>query len=236
VGRTITHSDSATRQEILRAALKSFAHSGFAAASVQDIVDAARVSKPALYYYFKDKAHLFEAVVDSAHEERFRVMRAAAGRGRTVGEQLEHVLADVFEYSLRNRELMRLAFATAFAAPGDAPARLKCREKGRRNYEFIRSLIERGQASGELDDSFTADEAAMGIYGQLNTYIMVRLLVPDCPLDAHTAKRILELFLNGAARKPKMNGQATPELRRHTTGKIGASNIPNAKISSKNQS
>jgi AcrR family transcriptional regulator len=234
VGRTITHSDSATRQEILRAALKSFAHSGFAAASVQAIVNAARVSKPALYYYFKDKAHLFEAVVDAAHEERFRVMRAAAERGRTVGEKLAHVLCDVFEYSLRNKELMRLAFATAFAAPGDAPASLKCREKGRRNYEFIRSLIERGQAAGELDASFEADELAMGVYGQLNSYIMVRLLVPDCPLDAHTAKRIVELFLNGAARKSQVNGRRTPELGRRTRGRIGASNIFSAKLSSKN--
>ena len=215
MGRTITHSDSATRQEILRAALKSFAHSGFAAASVKDIVDAARVSKPALYYYFKDKAHLFEAVVDSAHEERFRVMRAAAERGRTVGERLTHVLAEVFEYSRRNRELMRLAFATAFAAPGDAPASLKCREKGRRNYEFIRSLIDRGQAAGELDPSFSADELAMGIYGQLNTYIMVHLLVPDCPLDAHTAKRIVELFLHGAARETQLNGKVATAIRGH---------------------
>ena len=35
----------------------------------------------------------------------------------------------------------------------------------------------------------------MGIYGQFNSHIMVRLLVPDCPLDRQTAKQIVRLFL-----------------------------------------
>lgn len=189
---------SATRQHILQAALKSFADCGYAATSVQEIVDAAQVSKPALYYYFKDKADLFQALVDRAHDERYELMQDAAARGRTVAEKLEEMVAAVFEFSLRNRELMRLAFATAFAASREAPGHLKCHEKGRRNFEFIRSLIELGQTSGELDRRFTTDELAMGIYGQLNSYVMVRLLVPDCPLDRQAAKQIVRLFLEGA--------------------------------------
>jgi AcrR family transcriptional regulator len=198
MARTVNH--STTRQHILQAALKSFARCGYAATSVQHIVDAAGVSKPALYYYFADKAQLFQALVDQAHDERYRLMRAAAEQGRTVAEKLEQVVTAMFEFSLRNRELMRLAFATAFAAPGESPGRVKCLEKGRRNFEFVRSLIELGQASGELDPP-------MGIYGQLNSYVMVRLLVPDCPLDRRTAKQIVRLFLEGAACRPhKTNG------------------------------
>lgn len=196
---------SATRQQILQAALKSFADCGYAAASVQEIVDAAQVSKPALYYYFKDKADLFHALVDRAHDERYRLMEEAASRGQTVGEKLEEIVASIFEYSLRNRELMRLAFATAFGAAREAPGQSRCREKGRRNYEFIRSLIEQGQATGELDRHFAADELAMGIYGQLNSYVMVRLLVPDCPLDRQAAKQIVRLFLQGAGSHPSVS-------------------------------
>ena len=44
---------------------------------------------------------------------------------------------------------------------------------------------------------------AMGIYGQLNTYVMVRLLVPDCPLDRQAAKQIVRLFLQGAVKRDK---------------------------------
>jgi AcrR family transcriptional regulator len=190
---------SQTRQHILHSALKVFADCGYAGASVQNIVDKARVSKPALYYYFAHKEELFRALVQQAHDERFRLMQAAAARGRTVAEKLEEILFAVFEFSVKNQELMRLAFATAFAAPGETPARSHCCEKGRRNFEFVRSLIEAGQKTGELSPRFGVNELAMGIYGQLNSYVMLRLLTPDCPLNRQTANSIVRLFLDGAA-------------------------------------
>jgi AcrR family transcriptional regulator len=199
VGKSLNHADSVTRQQLLQAALKSFAERGYAATSVQEIVDAARVSKPALYYYFADKADLFQALVDEAHDGRYQLMKDAAERGNTTAEKLEEIVAAIFEFSLKNRELMRLAFATAFAAAGETPGQWRCQEKGRRNFEFLRSLMERGQKSGELDREFTADELTMGLYGQLNSYVMIRLLVPDCPLNRQTARQIVRLFMNGAA-------------------------------------
>lgn len=209
MGNTNHHSISATRQHLLSAALKCFAENGYAATSVQEIVDSAQVSKPALYYYFQDKAGLFRAVVEAAHDERFRLMQAAAERGRTVGEKLQEILADIFEYSIRNKELMRLTFATAFATTNDAPAHGQCRERGKRNFEFIRSLIQHGQDSGELARGFSSEELAMGIYGQLNSYVMIGVLMPECPLNRATAKDVVRLFLSGAA-----NGHSPREERR----------------------
>ena len=73
---------SKTRRQILRAALKHFANAGYAATSVQCIVDDAKVSKPALYYHFRDKAGLFQALVNEAHDERYEVVQQAAARGK----------------------------------------------------------------------------------------------------------------------------------------------------------
>lgn len=225
---SIVQHGSATRQHILRAALKRFARAGFAGTSVRQIVEDAEVSKPALYYYFRDKAGLFQALVDQAHDERYRLMQEAAARGGTLAEKLEEIIAAIFEFSLRNRELMRLAFATAFAASGEAPGRAKCIEKGRRSYEFLRALIEQGQASGELARSFAGDDLAMGIYGPLNSYVMIRLLVPDCPLDRQTAKAIVRLFLAGAAAPPKRGGDraAVSSRRKHRTATRRVSSPP----------
>src|SRR5438128_2334456 len=122
-----TNSD--TRQHILQAALKHFAHSGYAATSVQQIVSDARVSKPALYYYFRDKAGLFQALVNEAHDQRYRLMQAAANSSGDLREQLTEILTSLFEYLNDNRELMRIAFSTAFAAPGELPEGLLYSEK-----------------------------------------------------------------------------------------------------------
>jgi len=191
--------DSDTRQLVLQAALKKFADCGYEGASVQDIVQAAKVTKPTLYYYFDNKAELYQALVDYAHDERFRLMQAAAERGRTVAEKLVGILTALFEFLQENRDLMRIAFATAFAAPGEVPAGVRYLEKCSRNFEFIHALIKRGQSSGELDRRFDSKELAFGIYGQLNMYVMAHLLMPDCKLNRQTAERIVELFLAGAA-------------------------------------
>jgi AcrR family transcriptional regulator len=193
--------DSSTRHQVLQAALKKFADCGYEGTSVQDIVEEAQVTKPTLYYYFGNKAELYQALVDYAHDERRRLMQAAAERGGTLADKLVEIVAAVFDFLQNNRDLMRIAFATAFAAPGELPAEIHYVDKCSRNFEFIHDLIKRGQATGELDRRFDSKELAFGIYGQLNIYVMAHLLMPDCKLNRQTAKRIVQLFLVGAEAK-----------------------------------
>ena len=87
-----TANSSRTRRQILQAAVKRFANAGYAAASVQQIVGDAKVSKPALYYHFRDKAGLFQALVSEAHDERFGVVQEAAARGRNFRGKLVEIL------------------------------------------------------------------------------------------------------------------------------------------------
>lgn len=192
-----------TRQHILRAALERFANCGYAAASVQQIVGDAKVSKPTLYYYFRDKAGLFQALVSEAHDERYQLMRQAAARARGLRNQLVEILAVLFNYFRENRELTRIAFATAFAAPGELPAGLRYLDRCERNFEFIHSLMKQALAEGALDRRFDSLELAFGFYGQMSIYIMAHLLMPKCRLDRRAAGRIVDLFLAGAAAKKK---------------------------------
>ena len=191
-----------TRAQILRAALKLFANAGYAATSVQQIVSAAKVSKPALYYHFRDKADLFEALVNEAHDGRFRVVQAAAAKSENIRDQLREILIALFDYFHENRDLTRLAFSTAYAAPGEVPD-LCYLDKCKRNLEFIHSLIKRAQTAGELDNRFDSYELAYGFYGQTNFYITAHLLMPDFRANRKAAERVVELFFAGAARKQK---------------------------------
>jgi AcrR family transcriptional regulator len=195
--------NSETRRQILRAALKHFAHSGYTASSVQHIVDDAKLSKPALYYHFKDKAGLFQALVHEAHDERYRLLCEAAEQARDIRGQLEGILTVLFEYFRKNRELMRISFATMFAAPGEVPEGLCYADKCERNFEFVHSLIKRAQKNGELEKRFDSREMAFGFYGLVNSYLVSHLVMRDCVPDKKTAKRIVELFLTGAGSKPK---------------------------------
>jgi AcrR family transcriptional regulator len=195
--------DSETRRHILRAALKHFANAGYAATSVQAIVDDAKVSKPALYYHFRDKSALFEALVNEAHDERFQVVQLAVARGKGLRRQLIEVLTALFDYFYKNRELTRIAFATAFAAPGEVPADLCYPDKCQRNFEAVHSLFKQALAEGELDRRFGSRELAYGFYGQGNFYIVSHLMMPNYRLDRRAAGRIVDLFLLGAGVKKR---------------------------------
>ena len=96
---------------------------------------------------------------------------------------------------------MRIAFATAFSAPGEIPDGLRYTEKCQRNFEFIHSLIKKGLAGDALDDRFDSRELAYGLYGQMNFYVTAHLLMPERRLDRKVAERVVELFLVGAAKK-----------------------------------
>ncbi|MDB6029056.1 MAG: transcriptional regulator, TetR family [Verrucomicrobiales bacterium] len=189
-----------TREAILKVALRQFADQGYAATSVQDIVDAAKVTKPTLYYYFKNKAALYQALVDRANEERQRVIEEGIKRGRSLEEKLVEIMAGLFEFLNKNRELVRLAFAAAFAAPKEFPAEVDCRTKSRCNFELIHSLMKEELARGAFDPAFDSRELAFGFYGSMNLYLMARLTMPDCKLDRKTAVRIVQLFLRGASK------------------------------------
>ena len=52
-----------TKQTILQAAERLFAYKGYDAVGVQEIVTDAGITKPTLYYYFRSKCGLLEALV-----------------------------------------------------------------------------------------------------------------------------------------------------------------------------
>jgi AcrR family transcriptional regulator len=190
-----------TRRQILRAALKRFSNGGYAATSVQQIVGDAKVSKPALYYHFRDKAGLFQALVSEAHDERFQVVQQAVARGKNFRGQLIEVLTALFDYFYKNRDLTRIAFATAFAAPGEVPPNLCYLDKCQRNFEVVHLLFKQALARGELDRRFDSLELACGFYGHGNFYVVSHLMMPRYRLDRRAAGRIVDLFLAGAAAK-----------------------------------
>lgn len=190
-----------TRAQILRAALKRFANAGYAATSVQQIAGDAKVSKPALYYHFRDKSDLFAALVNEALDERFDLIEKAMASAKDVRSQLVATLAALFDYFHKHRDLTRLAFSSAFAAPGEMPLGMNYLDKCQRNFNAIHLVFQQAVKRGELGDQFVTDELAYGFYGLAHFYIVSHLKMPKYPLDHDAAERIVDLFLAGATAK-----------------------------------
>ena len=191
---------SITRQRILKSAQRHFSHSGYAATSVQEIVESAKVTKPALYYYFGSKAGLFQALLDMAQDERLRVIQEGVARGKGIRSQLTEVLSGLFDYSRKHREVMRLAYSAAFAAPGELPPEIKRLEKAKRNFDFLIQVMAHAQETGEISKRVTAEEFTRAFYGLMNVYVMSEVVEPGDWLTRDRAKEVVEMFMNGAGK------------------------------------
>ena len=117
--------------------------------------------------------------------------------------QLENMLAALFDYFRENRELMRISFATMFAAPGEVPEDLSCAEKCERNFEFVHSLIKRAQKNGELDDGFRAANWPSAFTAWTTFYLVAPGHARIARRTGWPPKKIVELFLAGAGRSRK---------------------------------
>jgi TetR/AcrR family transcriptional regulator len=203
MARPSVHSSPDTRQQILQAALRLFAHSGYAAASVQAIVDAAKVTKPVLYYHFGNKEGLYSALIEWAADERLRRSQAAAARGRDLAGKFTEILAATFEFVRENKELTRLSIGTAFAAKGEVPNQNHCMTKGRQVFDMMMNLAENGRRAGALKKEFSAQELTMAIYGVMNFNVMLSLVLPEIELNRALAERCVKLFLSGGGSHPR---------------------------------
>ncbi len=60
------------REQIVAEAIRLFCEKGYEATSVREIVEAVGVSKPVLYYYFKNKHELFRYIIESSMEPFYK--------------------------------------------------------------------------------------------------------------------------------------------------------------------
>ena len=77
-----------TRQQLLDAAATVFARRGYAAASVDEIADAAGYTKGAVYANFETKQDLFLALMDRQTAQQEQALARLAQPGRPVGEAM----------------------------------------------------------------------------------------------------------------------------------------------------
>jgi AcrR family transcriptional regulator len=136
------------REQVIEAAVKEFATSGFHATSTAAIAKRAGISQPYIYALFPNKHELFLAVHQHVVDRIRRVFLDAARGGADPEERLAR-MGHAYVELLAERDKI-LAQMQAFAASGD-PA---LREPVRR--EFLRLVEDIRRMSGASDEQVFA--------------------------------------------------------------------------------
>ncbi len=139
------------RDRIIQGAAQVFAEKGFRQTTIDDIARHLKLSKGAIYIYFKSKDELFFSVCESFIERRITSLYEASQRGDTVLARLENVL-DQFITILTSEDFIffRLGLESHFEhnpVKGGWGSKDKSYQL---SYQLVYSLLEEGQRSGEL--------------------------------------------------------------------------------------
>jgi AcrR family transcriptional regulator len=136
-----------TRAALLEAAREVFAASGFAEASIADVVTRAEASVGSLYHHFGGKAELYLALFDEyqLRQEERAAAAVKAARAAGASDPLELFVAGAGAYldgCWAERDLARL-FLAGGGPPGfESVARRRYREWTRRNAAVLETGVE----------------------------------------------------------------------------------------------
>jgi AcrR family transcriptional regulator len=185
-----------TRQDILAAAARVFAASGFHAATMQAIAREAGFTAASLYTYFPSKDDLYEALVEDLSRGFLATFDGHAPAGLTFAQRLELLFQRQLEFVASRRPTLRLMY--------DQGPRRRNGEPGPAQV-FLRRLRAFVAADARAALRCDADEAARLLFGLLQAALVPLVLArPGAePRVADEAARLVDLFLNGAAARPR---------------------------------
>lgn len=141
-----------SRASILKAAIREFAREGVAGARTDAIARFAGVNKALLYYYFRDKEALYDAVLEEVFSGVRRVIHQVLSHKLPPRERLAAYVGAHFDYIASNPQYHRLVHAELLRASRD-PSRLRrvARQYFRPVFRELSTLLEEGAETGDFE-------------------------------------------------------------------------------------
>jgi AcrR family transcriptional regulator len=197
--RRASEEERDVRTRIEREGLRLFCRKGYVATSVQEIVAAAGVTKPVLYYYFGNKAGLFHSLLAGALQAFQGMTAEILGQPSGLRERLVGLAERNFAFCRAHPELLRFLLYALFAPEQGIPE-VRFPELHRIQAGLFGQVLEEARAAGELGTA-DSEEAGLHFIGALHLLLVKRLREPDFPLDRGTAERLVDRYLDGVGNK-----------------------------------
>lgn len=183
------------RERLLESALDLFNKKGYASTSVREIVEAAGVTKPVLYYYFKNKEGLYLELMKSPFEVLETILKETAHEPISSRERIQRLFDGVFLLFAENLKAARLMYSIYYGPPQGAPFidfegyHLKIRE-------VTGLILKEGIKKGELR-SADSEALSWALIGALNFALEDQLCGCSCRIDLKGLSRMLDLIFDG---------------------------------------
>jgi TetR/AcrR family transcriptional regulator len=200
--------NGSVRERLLDAAIARFSTRGYAATSIREIVEAAGVTKPAVYYHFESKEGLYRAIlgdVQARLEELLATVRATADPG---GARVQRLFLRVWALFEREKDAVRFMNAVFWGPRQGAPPTDFTLLQRAFNTSLER-LVQDGISSGELRRADPSD-AARALLALLAHSMDLALAYPRLSGGKAGLVRCLDLVFRGLTAPAQPRPETTP--------------------------
>jgi TetR/AcrR family transcriptional regulator len=174
--------------------MQLFARKGYDAVGVQEIVDAAGITKPTLYHYFGSKRGLLDSIIAENMSKFFPQLEETAEYKRDITNSLNRLTLLYFNFAQKHRDFYRMLLSMWFAPPESEvfKAIFPVMERQQRIFEdlFLKAANDHGNMKGRHRIY------ASTFLGMLNTYIGL-LLNDFVKPDNNLVYRLVHQYMHG---------------------------------------
>jgi TetR/AcrR family transcriptional regulator, fatty acid metabolism regulator protein len=184
------------RRQILEAAVKVFARSGFHTSRVGDIAEEAGIAYGLVYHYFKSKEELLETIFRDTWTQMLARVREVEASGVPASEQVRQVTALLLRTWRRDPDLVRVLVREVTRSPHVQQEVEEITEA----MKALEGIIRRGQKSGEFRSELDPRLGAVVFYGALDEILTGWVLgqLPDDDEDiARAEQNVVQLLVDG---------------------------------------
>lgn len=189
-----------TRSAVLKAALAVFSNKGYAAATLDDVAKAAKVTRGAIYWHFKSKADLYNTLIAELSARGADLVQQAVAEGGSLLEILRRIFVrqcTLIEEDREARAVMELALSKTGTDPELQAGRKKQLEAGSALLEGIAGAMQQGIDQGVLRSDLNPADMSRAFIAFENGAIQLWLTSPKSFSLKKSAESFAEVLIAG---------------------------------------
>ena len=187
--------NKAVRQRILSCAIDLFTRKGYTATTVREIVGAAGVTKPVLYYYFRNKEGIYLELLHEAFTKFDLLLKAFQRERGSATKGLLHLTDQLFSLFIESIPSAKLMYTIYYGPPQDAPF-FDFDAHFLKFQNTLRRLIKIGIQQGEFRKGSVKDTMWV-ILGVMSVATSVQLSHPEVGMNRRKLAQILKVIFQG---------------------------------------
>lgn len=189
-----------TRATLLKAALSVFSSKGYAAATLDDVAAAAKVTRGAIYWHFKSKSDLYNTLIEEISARGNAVVQKAVAEGGTLLEILRRIFVNqcaLIEEDREARAVMELVLFKTGLNPELQAGRRKQVSAGNELVAGISQVMQMGISQGVLRNDMDPADMARAFLAFQNGSIQIWLTSPKSFSLKASAESFAEILVSG---------------------------------------